>query len=50
MELGTSVGYHHEIYYGMADREPHADALHFRGEEWLEDAVGQLRVDSGPES
>ncbi len=34
------------LYYGMADREPHSDAFRFRGKEWLEDAVGQLRRDS----
>ena len=34
------------LYYGMADREPHSDAFGFRGEEWLEDAVYQRRLDS----
>ena len=34
------------LYYGMADREPHSDALRFRGKEWLKDAVCQARLDS----
>src|SRR5580704_15336907 len=34
------------LYYGMADREPHSDALRFRGEEWFEDVAGQLGLDS----
>src|SRR5579864_5879436 len=34
------------LYYGMADREPHPDALRLRGKEWFEDAVGQPRRDS----
>ena len=34
------------LYDGMADRQPHSDALRFRGKEWLEDAVCQPRLDS----
>src|ERR1700729_4257330 len=34
------------LYYGMANRQPHSDALRFRGEEWFKDAVGQARLDS----
>src|ERR1700732_4725161 len=34
------------LYYGMANGEPHADAFRLGGEEWLEDAVCQARLNS----
>ena len=34
--------------YRTADREPHSDAIRFRGEEWFEDAICQLGLDSRP--
>src|SRR5580698_129482 len=34
--------------YGIADRESQSDAFSFCGEEWLEDAADQLRLNGWP--